>query len=527
MAGSPPIATRWRSLHQLFRIASLLVPAVFALAIASDNRDRDNVRLVLPYVLGPLWCVMVALFARRVVSAIVRHRRDRASGVSFLDRVDLLTASGSALSWLASAAIVLSVWIGWASLSAVGLLGLGSFHFVAIWALFVTHGDDPWRRSSLSRRFLTERAVEGGPVIEELHFSAPRIPVGFRLFACGRVGPRWTTSRYVVDGGDDGSEIRLESDVGPAIRGEHQAEPLEVWLQDVFGLCHSMRSRVGSAPLVVLPRRRAVRGAKEILRTRDALDEPRVTPRAPTEGSLLLREYQVGDDARRIHWARSTSTQQILVRTPDETPCDRRAVRLVLDTYLPDHERFSCPAPAELLDTLVAVWLGVARTFGGAGLRVELVVVDRDRVRIVPMSTRAAGSSKADELGARAAWQSGVSLERMLTNRPSVVVSYRHQPLPDGTGATSWVLAREWAWVGFDQRPQVASMVVLPHPMGSPENSGGRRRRERQAYARARADHGRFTRLCGDQASSGARAGASTFLATPSLGGAIHVEKLS
>lgn len=489
--------------------------------------DRSAIERTVFWVLVSLWCLLVCSFACRVANAWMRRRRDRTSDVTLLDRIDILTPSGAALSWLGAGAIILSTSNGWASLSLVGVMGLGVLHLAATWALWMTGGDDPWRRSSLSRRFVTERAVEGGPLIEELALSSPRIPMGFRLFARGRIGDRWATSRYVIEGGDDGGDTRMQTDVGPAIRGAHEAEPLEVWLQDILGLCHSMRSRVGDASILVLPRPRTVRGAREILRARGGLDQPRTEVRAPSEGSLGLREYQPGDDARRIHWARSLSAGQTIVRTPDEIPCDRTAVRLVLDTYLPDAGTFTCAAPAELLDTLVALWLGVARTFADAGLRVDLVVAGPDRAIVVPLRRMGGLAGKAAELGARARWQEAVPLERMLSAQPAVVVSYRHQPVPPGAGTTHWILAREWAWVSFDLRPQDASPVCLPYPMGSPENSGARRRREQSTYVRARGDHWRFTRLCGDAGTADTYGTGGTWLATPSLGGAIHVEKLA
>src|SRR5262249_58743890 len=103
-----------------------------------------------------------------------------------------------------------------------------------------------------------ERPTEGAPVVEEIALTNPRIPTGFRLFATGCVGPRWPITRYVVDEVASGGELRLESEIGPALRGEHEAAPLSIWLEDVFGLCRSIRVYAGATRLTVLPEVAAV-----------------------------------------------------------------------------------------------------------------------------------------------------------------------------------------------------------------------------------------------------------------------------
>lgn len=534
---------RTRVAEQLFRIASILAPTAIAWGVVTKLGDRNApIHPAVGHALALLWCGLLGSFLVHVAAAVSRHRRSaalarrglaRAPEATLLDRIDILTPAGTGLSWLGAGALVLATHLEWSSVSVVGMLGLGIFHFVAIWATWAVSGGDPWRGSSLVRRFTTERPVEGDSVIEELCFSNPRIPTGFRLFARGRVGPRWATSRYVVEGRADGSEIRLHTDVGPAVRGAYEAEPLEIWLQDVFGLCRSMSVRAGSASLVVLPRERPMQGDEEILRAHGTLDDPRPAARMPTEGSMHLREYQMGDDARRIHWARSLSTGQTIVRMPDEVPRDQRAVRLVLDTHLPGIEDLTCTAPAALLDTLVALWLGVARTFAAAGIRVDLVVADRERVVVTPLRRVRGLPGAAEEVGARAQWQSDIPLERVLLGSgragpPAVVVSYRHQPLPATAGIPMlWVLAREWSWVRFDRAAPAFSPVCLVHPIGSPENELGRRLRERRDFARARADHARFSAACADPPRSGWEVDAPILLATPSLAGGIDVERLS
>jgi hypothetical protein len=309
-------------------------------------------------------------------------------------------------------------------------------------------------------------------------------------------------SRYVVEDGESGGEVRLESDVGPAIRGDHEAEPLEIWLQDVFGLCRSARVRAGGGRLTVLPRVRTVVGAEPLLGERGVDLEPKTSERLPTEGALKLREYQPGDDARRIHWVRSLTARELVVRLPDEIPPDRPGVRLLLDTFLPGVEAYSCVAPAELLDALVAVWLGVGRALADGGSRVTLVTAapkEAGTVRVEqPLSSHT--MSRALRLGAEVRWQDTLSLTGLVTDEPTIIVSYRFQPDPTDGGELRWIIVPEPVWTCFEEQPQKHASAVFPHPLASPDNRWSRRRRERSRHRRALRDHKSFGRVCADTA---------------------------
>lgn len=483
---------------QLFRISSLVLPPALAWYAAFTATHPLPLTRTVGLALGGLWLLAAGSLAVRGLRALGR----RQDGPSLLDRMDVLTASGSALAWSASLAIAASVWIGWASLSVVGLLAMATLVLVVVWATVIAGGEDPFGRASVSRRFVPEVVPEGDPVIEEVHLSNVRIPVGFRLFASGRVGPRWALCRYVVEDGESGGEVRLESDIGPAVRGEHRAEPLEIWLQDVFGLCRTARIRAGGGHLTVLPRVRSVVGAEPLLDDRGHDLEPRTAERLPTEGALKLREYQPGDDARRIHWVRSLAARELVVRLPDEIPPDRPGARILLDTFLPSAEAFHCVAPAELLDALVDVWLGVGRALVDQGARVTLVTAaPKDgAMGRVEQALSQHTMSRALRLGAEVRWQDTMSLTGLVTDEPTIIVSYRAQPDPDGGGAVRWIIVPEPVWTCFDEPARRGSAAVLAHPLGSPDNRWSRRRRERIQERRALRDHRRFARVCADTA---------------------------
>lgn len=511
--------TRRRRPLQLFRVASLALPSAAAWQIASTAVHRTQLDDAVAHTLGPLWLATTGGLLVRGVDLRVRR------GVPWLDAFDVLTASGASMAWTGAAAILGAVWLGWASLSVVGLFGLGTLHMVALWTLLRARGADPWRRASLERRFVPAAALEGDALTEELHLAAPRIPAGFRLFASGRVGPRWPISRYVVSDTDCGGDVVLQSDVGPALRGTYDAEPFDVWLEDVLGLCHSPRVRAGATRLVVLPRPAVLSDARPLLFLGGPSGEPRAAVRLPTDGCFRLREYQPGDDVRRIHWVRSLTARQIVVRLPDELPLDRPAVRLVLDTFHPRlvSSRLSCTAPDDLLDALVRVWLSVGQALVDRGVRVTLVAAlgtDGD-LRSASSPMHRGAFALAAGLGARVGWQGAVPPSQQLTGAPSVVVSHR-LPATDVESAARWVAVPGVVWA---VQPAPAARRVgclLAHPPGSADNRRSRRRLERERLTREHVDGVAFRVLT---AYSQARS-AGNVLARPAGPGQIRLELL-
>jgi uncharacterized protein (DUF58 family) len=408
-----------------------------------------------------------------------------------LARIDVLTSAGASLGWLSASAIILAVWLGWASLAVVGLLGTALFHLVVLFAFATLRGQDPMRSSTVTRRFSPDVVTEGDDVTEQVLFSGTRIPIGYRLFVSGRIGPRWPQSRHVLDASESGGEVVLESNLGPALRGEHEAEPLEVWLQDTFGLCRSMRVEVGRAHLTVLPRISKALKTAPLLERGDGPRAPRPAARLPTEGHFRLREYQRGDDVRRIHWVRSAAAREIVVRLPDEIPPDRPRVRVVLDTFFPEGPALTCDGPAEQLDAAVGVWLAVARSLAESGAQVTLVAAlpQGTGVAVVREHFSLRAPTVAQRLGARAVWQGQIEVGALLTEDPTFVVSRAILARPPEDGHVRWVLVAH----GGVQPPAWPTQAGarFPYPMGSAENRWTLRRREANRLAIARRDHAR------------------------------------
>lgn len=520
MSAAPRPPRMWPT--HLFRIATLFVPSLLAWNVAFAKARPGDLIDVVALTMGVLWVVLLGAFVLRTCAIVVSRRGEVSGRPAILSQIDVLTSAGAALGWLSALSIAGAVWVGWASLAVVGLLGTGLFHIVVLLTYATVRGADPVRSATISRSFVPGVVTEGDDVIEEIRLSGTRIPTGFRLFVTGRVGPRWATSRHVLDATESGSEIVLESEIGPAVRGEHDAEPLTVWLQDTFGICRSARVLVGGAHLTVLPRIRQAEETKPLLDKGEGPHAPRPASRLPTEGCFKLREYQQGDDVRRIHWMRSVAARELIVRLPDELPPDRPHVRLVLDTFFPEASTLACDTPSEMLDAIVGVWLAVAKSLAEAGVRVTLVAGVRqgDSIQKVRQDLSLRSPERARRFGAQVKWQDQMMVSELLTDEATFVVSRAVLAHPPANGKVRWIVVlptaiKEPTW------PH-SSDARFPFPMGSSENRWTRRRREQIRIALARRDRAIVMGLRADIA----RPPPGSFVVRPGPEGAIRLEAL-
>ena len=500
---------------RLFRIFTLLAPTWIAIYVVFAAKRPGELESTLARSLGPLWILLGCALVLRMGTAVVRGQRG-----SILERIDVLTARGAALAWLSTIAFVLAVVVGYASLAVVGMLGVGLLHIVVLYALFAMRGDDPLRIASLTRAFSPMTVAEGDSITEEIRADRTRIPIGFRLFITGRVGPRWATSRHVLSSAEGNGEILLESDIGPAFRGEHDPEPLVAWLEDVFGLCRSPRFEVKGPQLTVTPEGRELQNTTALLDHGIGPRAAKAAMRLPTEGWFDLREYKEGDDVRRIHWVRSLAARELVVRLPDELPPDRPRVRLVLDTFFPESLAMDCDAPAEVLDALVGIWLAIGRSLVASGARVTLVTAVPDSTTPARQVLSDRAGSAAAQLGARVAWQSRVPVDSLLTDEATFVVSRGILSAPPNSARVRWIIVLPEV-----SRPKWPFTAVLryTHPFGSSENRWLHRRAREDESAKSRTDHARAMLAFGTLAT---RPPPGSFAAHPAPDGVFQLEAI-
>jgi uncharacterized protein (DUF58 family) len=478
--------------YRELRIATLIAaPAVAAIA-ELPARSARLLSTTAP-VIGILWLIMASALTARVAQEVRRQARNPADLRPAWHQLDVLTATGCALIWTSAGALIACGITGWASLSVLGVIGLGTVFIAATWTAIAAGGDVPWRRATVTRAIVPEIATEGDPLREQLHLTGVRIPAGMRLFATGRAMPDGPTTRYAIGADCSHADVRLASELGPAPRGEHVAPAMALWLGDVLGLTRTQPAELGEARCSVLPRPAAVDGVRALLGGGgdDAIALP--TQRLPTEGTFRIRNYIPGDDARRIHWVRSLQTNRLVVRLADEIPQAEPAVRLILDNELWGAESLACRQVRELLDALIRVWLGTARALTDAGTRVTLVAVtDRDGAPavverpFVPHATR-----DVLRLAGRITWQSALPLSSLVPGDApvrQVVVSSRSRKL-DAASPLTWIVVPEVAWTSTVPPVPSRSLARLPYPAGSADNRLGRRIRDREHHEQAHHDH--------------------------------------
>lgn len=181
-------------------------------------------------------------------------------------------------------------------------------------------------RVEVSRRVSPEQVHEGDRAIVEVGISAPTTlrnviiqdtvaGLGSARFAAARVGARVPlTARYEVL-----CRPRGVYDIGPAV----------VASGDPLGLAEAGGDSGPVDRLVVFP---AVEDLEGFPRVRG--QDPSVQASRPTfapyggEDFFTLREYQVGDDMRRVHWPSSAKRDDLMIRQL-EVPWQSRALVLL------------------------------------------------------------------------------------------------------------------------------------------------------------------------------------------------------
>ena len=479
---------------RLLRISSLILPVGLA-GLLAVRVDREPILHTVAPVLVMLWIFMIGTLVMRFIEG--REHRGPSS-TSHWEHIDVLTAGGAALSWLASGALIGARLTGWASLSVIGVLGFGLVFATVAWTTIMAGGLDRWRKAVISREILPEVAAEGDELREELRLTNVEIPIGMRLFVTGQPMRHGPVTRYAIGAESSKAELRLESALGPARRGEHHAPPLALWLGDVLGLSRTPTVLRAEARFTILPRPGVVDGAQRLLDLGgdDALARP--AHKLPTEGTFRIRAYVAGDDTRRIHWVRSSQQDELIVRLPDEVPPAAPFVRVVLDNELFGTETLTTRAPDDLLDALVRVWLGVGRSLSESGTRVTLVtaLAHDGTMRSVERKLRARSSRDDQRLGARVTWQATVPLDALVGrgNVRQIVISSRPRRV-DAAADLVWVVVPELAWTSCEDLVRTDSGLTHMFPSGSAENRGGRRRREQRRLERQWHDRNVFSQV--------------------------------
>ncbi len=460
---------------------ALIVPSLLSAAWLAYAQDHDRVLSIASGALLALWLVTVLAVGMRWMEA--SHTRRGEDGPSSWARLDILTGTGRSLMWAGAGAIVLGSITGWASASVLGVLGLATVYGAVTWTAIAAGSDAAWHGATIARTFAPESPVEGDVVREHVQVAGVRIPPGMRLFGAARALPHGPTTRYALGAEHSRAQLELEAELGPAPRGEHRAAAMTWWLGDVLGIARGPFVQRGDALLLVLPRPRAVDGARDLLGAGRDAATTMPTQKLPTEGTFRVREYATGDDTRRIHWVRSLQTDRLMVRLPDEIPVAQPRVRVVLDTQLWGAHMLTCVGSDQLLDALVGVWLGVGKALAQTGTRVTMVAaIDMPKGPVaMERAMNVRSPRKVLELGARARWQDVMKASALVEpGVRHVIVTARPQVID---ADVAQIVVPEASWTSLEPQQLPAPGVTLPYPIGSADNRPERRRADKARIA--------------------------------------------
>ena len=253
---------------------------------------------------------------------------------------------------------------GWSLLGAVvGLyagartLGLAPLALLAAQGGILLAGAVAWTRTRhphvRADRDVSDRlqvGVEGRVELEVRNTGSRRTPtlVVTDAFDGGR-----RSARFLVAPLAPGASSRAAYRIPTERRGRYKVGPLRIAVGDPFGLTRTRRHAAGITEVVVHPRVHNVLAPPEGGGDDLDYDARNVRGRPEPGGEFhTLRDYEHGDDLRRVHW-RSTARRGSLMIRQDEAR--RRApIVVLLDVRSGSHDRASFETAVEAAASVVA-----------------------------------------------------------------------------------------------------------------------------------------------------------------------------
>ena len=150
----------------------------------------------------------------------------------------------------------------------------------------------------------------------------------------------WRWARFLVPPLAAGQSTRAAYRLPTDQRGVYDIGPLEVVLSDPFSLCSARFATAGVTQLTVYPRIDRV-NALPTAQGQDphsGMQRPRALL-GSGEDFYALRQYEIGDDLRRVHWKSTARLDELMIRQ-DEMPWQTR-VTILLDVRASVHNEAS------------------------------------------------------------------------------------------------------------------------------------------------------------------------------------------
>ncbi|CAM5376352.1 DUF58 domain-containing protein [Streptomyces aurantiogriseus] len=236
-----------------------------------------------------------------------------------------LTTRGRSFLAAGIAAAICAYVLGQPDLLRVGLL-LAALPLVCAAVVYRTR-----YRVAGSRRLSPARVPAGSEARVHLRMdNVSRLPTGL-LMLQDRVpyvlGPR---PRFVLDRVEAGGRREVSYRVRSDLRGRYPLGPLQLRLNDPFGMCELSRSFSTYDTLTVVPRVEPLPPVRLSGEAKGYGDGRQRSLALAGEDDVIPRGYRYGDDLRRVHWRSTARYGELMVRR-EEQP-QRARCTVLLDT---------------------------------------------------------------------------------------------------------------------------------------------------------------------------------------------------
>jgi uncharacterized protein (DUF58 family) len=260
-----------------------------------------------------------------------------------------LTRRGWALSGAALGLLVASRLLGTLELGILGLSALTLLVAAAVWVRTRRI------RIRVERTVHPPRTHVGAEARVDLEATGPGPGPSPQTTLTDEFDGGRRAARFLVPALDRGQRARAAYRVPTAHRGRFAIGPAVLAVTDPFGLARAEWTGGGEDEITVCPRVHELRapfGAPGHQRSASPFTATFHAPAPDGEEFLTLREYEVGDDLRRIHWGATAKTGDLVVRE-DETQWQPRTT-VLLDARAERHSPESFEAAVEAVASIVA-----------------------------------------------------------------------------------------------------------------------------------------------------------------------------
>jgi len=290
-------------------------------------------------------------------------RRDQPTpGTDTGDRATTLTRRGWSLTGAAFGLVIGSYLLGTIEMLIVGLAALLLVGAAAAWLRFQAP-----LALAVSRRVHPDRLHVGSEgridlLVENLGTRATPLLAATDWFDEGR-----RAARFLVPPLAAGATARAAYRIPTRRRGRYRVGPLAIAVTDPFGVARRSEPSAGEAELVVRPRVHDI-VAPVAVGSRISAEHEASAARAVVsdlgDEFVTLREYELGDDLRRVNWKSTARTGDLMIRQDEARWRSRAAV--VLDVQPRAHDAASFEIAVEAAASVTARLARLRR-------RVELV----------------------------------------------------------------------------------------------------------------------------------------------------------